>query len=111
MISTVKLKFKTTSDTAAGSANSLDVKLVNDVLWKEQYLSSSNLVPISATLLGTVPANSAPDTWYEITLAPSAIQQYLGGQLSVAIESTGSDELLFYSREATDQPQLVVTYN
>jgi hypothetical protein len=58
-----------------------------------------------------VPANSAPDTWYEITLDSSAIQQKLGGLLSVAIESGGPDELLLYSREATDPPQLVITYN
>jgi mannan endo-1,4-beta-mannosidase len=108
-ISTVKLKFKTTSDTAAGSTNSSDLKLVRDVLWKEQYLSYSNTVPISNTLVGTVPANSAPNTWYEITLEPSIIQQNLGSLISVAIESTGSDELLLYSREATDQPQLIVT--
>jgi hypothetical protein len=109
-ISTVTLKFKTTADAAAGSVNGLNVKLVNDTQWKEQYLSYSNSVAISATVLGAVPANSTPDTWYEITLTPSAIQQNLGGLLSLAIESTGADDLLLYSREATDQPQLIVTY-
>jgi mannan endo-1,4-beta-mannosidase len=110
-ISSVTLRFKTTSDPAAGSVNGSNVKLVGDVRWKEQYMSYSNPVSISAILLGTVPANSAPDTWYEITLDSSAIQQKLGGLLSVAIESGGPDELLLYSREATDPPQLVITYN
>jgi beta-mannanase len=109
-ISTVTLKFKTTSDADAGSGNSSNVKLVNDVLWKEQYLSFSNTVAISETVLGTVPSNSVPNTWYEITLEPSAIQPNAGQSLSMAIESTGPDGLLFYSREATDQPQLVITY-
>ena len=110
-ISTVTLKFKTTSDPAAGSANSLNVKLVGDVLWKEPYMSYNNTVAISTTLLGTVPANSVPNTWYEITLTPSAIQQKIGGMLSIVFESTGPDGVLLYSRESTDKPQLVVTYN
>jgi hypothetical protein len=109
-VSTVKLKFKTTSDTAAGSTNSSNLKLVRDVLWKEKHLSYGNTVPISDTLLGIVPANSTPNTWYEISLEPSIIQQNLGSLISVAIESTGSDALLLYSREATDQPQLIITY-
>jgi hypothetical protein len=61
-------------------------------------------------VLGTVPANTAPNTWYEITLTPSAIQQNMGGLLAVAIESTGSDALLLYSRESADMPQLIITY-
>ena len=110
-ISSVTLKFKTTSDTNAGSVNNLNVKLVNNILWKERYLSYSNSVSISTTVLGIVPANSTPNTWYEITLAPSDIQQKVGSLLSVAIEATGSDKLLLYSREATDKPQIIVTSN
>jgi beta-mannanase len=110
-ISTVTLRFKTTSDLLAGSSDSLNVKLVNNIRWKEKRLSYNNSVALSETVLGTVPANSAPNTWYEITLDPFSIQQKLGGLLSVTIESTGSDELLLYSREATDPPQLIITYN
>ncbi len=109
-ISSVKLKFKTTSNTAAGSANSLNVKFVNDVNWKEQYMSYSNTVAISSTVLGTVPTNSTANTWYLITLSASSIQPNAGGMLSMALESTGSDALLLYSKEATDKPQLVITY-
>jgi mannan endo-1,4-beta-mannosidase len=110
-ISTVTLKFKTTSDPNAGSVDSLTLKLVSDVLWKERYMSYNNTVAVSPTVLGIVPANSAPNTWYEITLAAAPLQQNFGGLLSVAIEATGSDDLLLYSREAADQPQLVITYN
>jgi beta-mannanase len=106
----VNLRFKTTADASAGSGGSANVKLIDDVLWKEQYPSYNNTVSISETMLGTLPANSAPDTWYEVPLVPSAIQAKFGGLLSVAIEATGSDELLLYSREATDQPQLVIIY-
>ena len=74
-------------------------------------MSYNNTVAISTTLLGTVPANSVPNTWYEITLTPSAIQQKIGSMLSIAIEATGPDGLLLYSRETMDQPQLVVTHN
>lgn len=109
-IVTVKLKFKTASNSAAGSVNSSSVKLVSNTQWKEQYLSYNNPVAISTTVLGTVPANTVPNTWYEITLTPSALQQKLGGLLSVAIESAGADDLLLSSREATNKPQLVVTF-
>lgn len=106
----VTLKFKTTADASAGSVNDLNIKLVGDVRWKEEYMSYNNTVPISATVLGTLPANSAANTWYEITLTPSAIQHTMGGLLSVAIESTGSDALLLYSRESAEMPQLIITY-
>ena len=109
-ISAVTLKFKTTADPNAGSVNGSNIKLVGDVKWKEEYMSYNNTVPISATVVGTLSANSVPNTWYEITLTPSAIQRNMGGLLSVAIESTGSDALLLYSRESTDMPQLIITY-
>jgi beta-mannanase len=108
-IAAVTLRLKTASDTPVG-AGAANIKLVNDVQWKEQYLSYSNPVAISETVLGTVPANSAPDTWYEVALDPSTIQAKSGGLLSVAIESTGPQGLLLYSRETADQPQLVIHY-
>jgi hypothetical protein len=109
-ISTVTLRIKTTSDANAGSINDANVKLVDNVSWKEKHMSFERTVEISATVLGTIPADTAPDTWYEITLDPASLQQNAGGMLSLAIEATGSDDLLLYSREATDQPQLVITY-
>lgn len=109
-ITSVELKFKTTGNAAAGSAVSSNVNLVTDVQWKEQYLSYSNSTPISSTVLGSVPANTRPSTWYEVTLTTSAIQQDLGGLLSVAIVTTSSDELILFSREAADKPQLLITY-
>jgi hypothetical protein len=109
-VTSVKLRFKTTGNTAAGSVNSATVKLVNDVQWKEQYLSYSNSVAISTTVLGTLPANTRPSTWYDVTLTTSVIQQNLGRLVSMAIATTSSDELILFSREATDKPQLLVTY-
>jgi hypothetical protein len=109
-IMSVKLKFKTTGNTAAGSVDSSSVKLVTDVQWKEAYLSYSNSVAISTTVLGTVPANTKPGTWYDVTLTTSVIQQNLGKLMSMAIVTTSSDDLIFFSREAIDKPQLLVTY-
>jgi hypothetical protein len=109
-ITSVKLKFKTTGNTAAGSAHSSNIRLVTDVLWNEQSLSYNNSVAISSTVLGTVPAKTKRDTWYEVTLTTSVIQQNVGGLFSMAVVSTSSDDLIFFSREATDKPQLLVTY-
>jgi beta-mannanase len=109
-ISTVTLKLKTSADPSAGSANSLNVKLVSDVNWKEKYLSYNNTVAVSDTLLGTLQAAGTPGTWYEISLDPASLQSNLGGLLSLAIESTGPDNTLFFSIETADQPQLIITY-
>jgi hypothetical protein len=94
----------------AGSNDILNVKLVDNTRWKEKRLNYDKLIAVSETVLGTMPASSAPDTWYEVTLTSSPIQQKFGGLLSVAIESTGAAQLILYSREATDPPQLLITY-
>jgi hypothetical protein len=109
-LTSVMLKFKTISDESAGSVDTSNVKLVNNLLWKEPYLSYINLVPISPTILGTVPANTIPDTWYTIPLSASDLQNNVGGLFSIAIEATSSDNLILYSRESADQPQLIITY-
>ncbi|MBK9715234.1 MAG: hypothetical protein IPO81_28690 [Kouleothrix sp.] len=110
-ITSVKLRVKTTADAYAGSVNGFSVKAVTDVQWKEAYLSYSNAVAISSTVLGTIPANTAASTWYEITLPVSAIQPKVGGLLSLAIEAGGSDGLQLSSRETADKPQLLVSYS
>lgn len=108
--SLVTLRFKTTADTMAGSANGATVKFVSDTAWKEAYMSFNNTVPISSTTLGNVPSNSVSNTWYDVTLSPSLIQPNAGRLLSLAIVATGSDELIFYSRESADKPQLIIKY-
>jgi 3-phytase len=110
-ISSVKLRIKTTSDNSAGATTSANVKAVADLLWKEQYMSYSNSVAISSTVLGTIPANSVPGTWYEITLTPSAVQQNVGRLISMAVEATSADGLQLSSRETADKPQLIITYS
>jgi hypothetical protein len=109
-ISLVTLRFKTTADAVAGSTNGATVKFVSDVNWKEAYMTYNNTVPISATVLGTVPSNTASGTWYDVTLSPSLIQPNAGRMLSVAIVATGSDELILSSRESADKPQLIIKY-
>jgi hypothetical protein len=109
-IAALTLRIKTTSDPNAGSVDSSNVKLVDNISWKEKRMSFESAVEVSEIVLGTIPTDTAPDTWYEITLDPASIQQNASNMLSLAIEATGSDELLLYSREATDQPQLVITY-
>jgi hypothetical protein len=109
-ISSVTLRFKTTGNAAAGSANGATIKFVSDVNWKEAYMTYNNTVPISATVLGTIPSNTAPNTSYDVTLSPSLMQPSAGRLLSMAIVATGSDELIFFSRESADQPQLIIKY-
>lgn len=110
-IATVKLRVKTTSDAYAGSSSAQSIKLVGDVLWKEQYMTYNNCVPISSTALGTIPGNTVRGTWYEVALDPAYVQQKVGGQLSMVIESTGQDGFQITSRESADRPTLIVSFN
>jgi mannan endo-1,4-beta-mannosidase len=108
-ITAVKLRIKTTSATGAGSANSQNVQAVSDTNWKEQYMSYNTTVAVSATKLGSLAANSVPNTWYEVTLSAAYFQQNAGKLVSMAILSSGTDKLMIASRETADKPQLVIT--
>ena len=109
-IKTAKLRFKTTSNQYAGSANSHPIRLVADTAWKEAYLSYSNTVPVSSTTLGTVNGGTKPGTAYEITISAAEVHKRRGGLMSMALVANGADALYLASRESTYKPQLVVTY-
>jgi len=108
-LKSVKLHIKTTSSLAAGSSGTQSVKYVSDVLWKEQYMTYNNTVSISSIALGTL-SNTRPNTYYDINLNPSSLQTSVGKQLSVALVTSSSDELIFYSDETGYIPQLIITY-
>jgi len=108
-LKSVKLHIKTTNSLAAGSSGTLSVKYVSDVLWKEQYMTYSNTVSISSIVLGTL-TNTLPNTYYDISLDPSSVQSSAGKQLSIALDTSSSDERIFYSDETAYIPQLIITY-
>jgi hypothetical protein len=116
-ITSAKLRVKTSTDSSATSASSTNINLVTDWGWQEKYMSYSNAVAISSALLGKLGAATRTSTWYEATLDAATLQRYVGNSLtgstvSMALQGSASDVLIFYSREsgATNAPQLVVEY-
>ena len=109
-VSAADLRLHTSNFGWAGSAFSHRVSLVGDNGWQEQWMSYTNTVPISTTVLGTFVAPSA-NTWYDVNLDPVVVQAHSGGLLSVAVEGLGGDVLIFDAREsgAATAPQLVLT--
>jgi hypothetical protein len=105
----VKLRVRTTSDASAGSAGPLRVRLVGSQDWSEATLTYANR-PALSTVVGTLPGGSVPSTWYEVTLTPAALQAYVGGRLTLGLDTTSDDMLVLASRETVDRPTLVVRY-
>jgi hypothetical protein len=110
-ITSATLRVHSSTEAWAGSAGTFDVKVVVQNDWKEQWMSYLNTVAISNTVLGSLVAPSAPNTWYETKLVDTAsVQQRAGNLISMAIVGRASDVLIVNSRESTAPPQLVVTY-
>jgi hypothetical protein len=112
-VKSAQLRVHSTDVPWAPSVATFDVKLVTSTDWKEAWMSSRNSVPVSGTVLGTLPVPNQPNIWYTIDLAKDALQATAGSALSVAVTGRSGDVLIFYSREAGAAlaPQLIVTYD
>jgi beta-mannanase len=111
-ITSATLRLRTSSESWAGSGATFDARLVNSTDWKEAYMSFSNTVPITSTLLGSLAAPSQPLTRYDAKLSASILQSRVGQRVSLALNSRSGDVLIISSRESAtaNEPQLVVTY-
>jgi hypothetical protein len=112
-INSVTLRLHSSSDSFAGSAAPLVVRLVASTDWKEGYMTFKNPVQVSDTVLGTT-ANSVAqaNTSYDISLSPSLVQRRAGGLIAMAINTQKPDVFVFNSRESgAAAPQLVVGYS
>lgn len=101
-----KLKIKTTSS-YAGSTAKQNIKLVQNSSWTETGLKYSNRPPTSIQIGSLSKTN--PNTYYQISLSPSEIQSKMGQYFSLALTQTEKNALMFYSRETTTKPQLILT--
>jgi hypothetical protein len=105
------LKVTTTSGSTSGSPDTQVVHPVSDSSWTESGLTYNTRPAVDAANLGSV-SNTASNTTYSITLNASQLQSLIGGQLTLALDSTGGTGDAFYvnSREASvNRPQLVLT--
>jgi hypothetical protein len=71
-------------------------------------LTWNNQPAIDPVALGSV-AGTTGSTSYDIALTPGGIASAVGGQLSLAIDSTGGDAFYITTRETATPPRLVVT--
>jgi hypothetical protein len=108
-IASATLRVKVATDTGAASASTQNVRVVDDSSWSEGGLTYANRPAVGATVVGSL-ANTAAGAWYDVALAPAAVQPRAGGLLSLAVDSPGSDGLVLYARESAYAPQLILTY-
>jgi hypothetical protein len=105
------LKVTTTSTSSSGSPDTQVVHPVADSSWTESGLTYNTRPAVGAANLGSV-ANTNSNTTYSISLDAGQLQSLIGGQLTLALDSTGGAGDAFYvnSREAAaNPPQLALT--
>jgi hypothetical protein len=92
----------------SGSTGTQNVKLVATDTWTETGITYSNR-PTPGTALGTL-GPTTTNTNYTVPLTASSVAGELGGQLSLALDSSSSDGLDLNSKEAgsTAAPKLVL---
>ncbi|MEU3771655.1 LamG-like jellyroll fold domain-containing protein [Streptomyces sp. NPDC032472] len=112
VLKSVALQVKTTTQTGAGTADTVSVVPVTGT-WSGTATSFTTKPTLGTTPLGTfaaIPDGSAVQSTQLDTAALSAV---LGGSYSMALTSTGTDPLWIWSAEATAAdaaPQLVLTF-
>jgi hypothetical protein len=105
------LRFRTTGDSFAGSTDPLQtVAMAGD--WSETTTTYNNRPQNSGSLLGTLAGPTAPSTSYSIDLDAAAISSALAGDINFSMQSAGTDNMWFFSREASapNRPSLVLTF-
>ncbi len=108
------LKARTTTEAIAGSIDAHQVKTTSSS-WAEAGSTplTWNNQPTLGSTLGEFPANSAVNSPIEATLSASDLAAAPGTTISLAVTSTGSDNLWFWSRmhaNSSYRPALVLTY-
>ncbi|MDP9417442.1 MAG: DNRLRE domain-containing protein [Actinomycetota bacterium] len=107
------LRFRTSTETTAGSAEPHMVALADDT-WSEDTLTWANRPAVSATAVGTITGATAASTPYSAELDAQALAGLVGSTRTLAVTNTGTDSLWFWSRNhatAGYRPELVLTYS
>ncbi len=106
------LQFRTTTQSIASSTNPHSVKVAGNS-WTETGVTWRQRPAVTTQVLGTIPGGTAVDTTYRTALSTSAISSFGGTTRTLAVTSTGTDHLWFWSRNHANtgyQPKLVLTY-
>jgi Concanavalin A-like lectin/glucanases superfamily len=106
-----RLRIATTAEDFAGSTDAYTVR-VADNGWSESTVTWANRPSASGALLGTLTGAAQPSTAYSVELDPDEVQALLGGDTTVAVAGTGTDNLWFASNggPAASRPALVIDF-
>jgi|GEM_PF-2245152 len=86
------------------------IKDVSSSSWAENTITYNNRPSLNSTILGTLNNPSTLNSWYEINLTSSAVASRAGQLYTLAMDSSGTDGLYFYSRDnGTNKEELVIT--
>jgi hypothetical protein len=80
--------------------------------WSEATTTYNNRPQTSSTLLGTLASATAPNSSYAIALDADAVSAALAGDINFSMQSSGTDNMWFFSREASaaNRPALVLGF-
>jgi len=101
------LRFRVCTWGGCKSSSTQVVKQVDNTSWSETGITYNNRPPVSTTI--NIFNGGSYGEWKEIDIL-SYVNSRVGQLMSVGVDSTGSDGLDFYSKEASDKPELVVEY-
>ncbi len=111
-LTSVNLRYRTTTLSSAGSAVSQKINLASNA-WSETDLNWNNKPGLGAAL-GNTPAATVPNTTYNATLDASGLTPKLGTTTTIAVQSGTDDNSWLWSREhgnAGYRPQLTLTFS
>lgn len=111
-LSSATLTLRTSTDPSAGSADAHALRIVAGS-WAESSVVWNNRPTGAGPDLGTVSGATATNTAYVTALNASTVNGYLGSAVSVALVSTGLDNLRLWSNNAPTasyRPLLTLTF-
>lgn len=112
VLSGATIRLRTSGDPSAGSVDSHTLRLVTGA-WTESTVNWNNRPTGDGAALGTVTGATATHTPYTITLNAAELSGLAGSTQSIALFSSGLDNLRLWSNNApsaTYRPLLTLTY-
>jgi len=103
-ITNARLRLKTADNPSEGTQ---DLKTVTDSSWSEIGLNYNNR-PTTGSTIAVLNTGDIPQVWNEIEITDS-IRNNLGVSISLALESAHDDSIIFYTRESSFSPELVIS--
>ncbi|MEU4727225.1 LamG-like jellyroll fold domain-containing protein [Streptomyces sp. NPDC023588] len=112
VLKSATLQFKTTTQTGAGTADTVSVVPVTGT-WSGAGTTFNTKPTLGTTPLGSITGVPDGSAIHNVELDTTALSAVLGGSYSLGLTSTGTDPLWLWSSESTaaeGAPQLVLTF-